>query len=371
MNDSAHSPCLSTKRSDIDKRPRNTQIKMEVAHLNLASQPRGPQEVVMTPEAKENEQGSFDGSVAPLANTSNEQITKSMVPRGFIPSPFRCPRSRVFIVQGIFLMQPAVNLAELLLNQSLVLIFARLSLTRDPPTCSCSLTTIATRRGREWLKLALQACANTDLYGQGSRLFGGTPLLGKGSYWESVSQFVGWWKNNICRKSRFDEFTNEANLLPHIAFKGLEKIQRIRWCKCIVSLVQEIRDITRKLRELPSAPKTQASDFSSLPDEALKNYMQLATLSTDKLYESCHPQLQQHQHHNGTMDHPICISIEESMSQCSKDDTFVVKLFKVVSDETIKCIQWRSNDSFAIEDPSQLAKEILKAVFQRKYSMLQ
>lgn len=179
---------------------------------------------------------------------------------------------------------------------------------------------------------------------------------------------IGWWKNNICRKSRFDDFINEANLLPNIdAYEGLEKIQRIRWSKCVVSLAQDIKDITSRLRVLFASLKEKISDFSNLPDEALKNYLQVAILSTEKLFESYHHQSPPHI--AGKLEAPVCISIEESMLQYSKDDTFVVKLFKVVSDDTMKCIQWLTNDSFTIEDSSQFVKEILPVVFQRKERM--
>lgn len=96
MNYPANSPCLSSKGSEIDNCPTNMQIKVDFAHLKLASPPCGPQGLMRTPEAKESNLGNFDTVTAPHANLESE-------PCRFIPSPFRYPCSRVFIVQGISL----------------------------------------------------------------------------------------------------------------------------------------------------------------------------------------------------------------------------------------------------------------------------
>lgn len=324
----------------------NEDINQTLASLH------GRQEAPITPVTNKTGLENFDALHSKLLHSLTYRETNCH------PSP--C--SRVFILQGTSHFPFSSCSSER--QRYLVLLFARISLLRDPPTYSWSLTSIASRRGCEWLHLARQACGDADFEVRGKGLLGGSTVE---SYWTNVSQLVGWWKNNICRKSRLDEFHNEADPFPNIEdVKCLEKRQRIRWSKCVLSVSQTIKHITNSLRELSSTLKDEIYDLSCGPDVELGAFLQNALSFTESLYESCHPR--------PTLiscskpDKPVCPSSKESSlsTMFRKDELFVVKLFKVVSDDTIKCIRWLASDSFSIEDPLRFAREVLPDIFQCK-----
>lgn len=116
------------------------------------------------------------------------------------------------------------------------------------PITSTHIASIIKFRMDGWLEKAREYCSDRTREEADRDIVGGIifHIANPRTYWTDANQFLGWWKNNIERKLRFREIENEASsdLSSLISRKQDEmKLQRVRWCQRLVTLVREIKSI--------------------------------------------------------------------------------------------------------------------------------
>lgn len=151
-----------------------------------------------------------------------------------------------------------------------VLICMRDSLLQGPIT-STHIASIIKFRMDGWLEKAREYCSDRAREEADRDIVGGIifHIANPRTYWTDANQFLGWWKNNIERKLRFREIENEASsdLSSLISRKQDEmKLQRVRWCQRLVTLVREIKSIVgghQSQSQHSSGPRPMAALMAS------------------------------------------------------------------------------------------------------------
>jgi hypothetical protein len=205
----------------------------------------------------------------------------------------------------------------------------------NPPTSSFFSSTIRDKL-RSFLETAKDQSCNTEEAIYERSLYGGIEFDPNNptTYWTEPSQFVGWWKNNVERRSKIQELTAQAQ------YDGNEarKIQRAKWCAAVVQRINLIKEYSNQtvLRPPHIVSNTTISSHTSNNNDLLFAESNLAAAN-----------------------------IESTNGEQSK--SFALLLYDLVSDPTEEVIGWNHDGSeFIISDPTKFVDEVMPRIFQSK-----